>query len=233
MSGRPAAAPGSPSEPPGPVRAGLTPARLSPVGGDLASINRAASDRLASDGPALDLAGLELATFELATLEQWALARDLLLRLRVGRRLGIWTLQVGVARPLGAGRAQLLGELKGWAYPGASGLQLDTMRVQGEATALVGPLIWAATFAWALETTPCRRARLLAIHDDDRQHRRLVRYFAGLGFEPLRRLGAGPADLPLRLIWGGAGLLMAGDCSEGLRRCGRRLARLDQDRAAW
>jgi len=170
---------------------------------------------------------------DLAALETWATARELLLRLRAGRRLGIWGLQVAVARPLGPGRAQLLGELKGWALPTAAGLQLDTMRVQGQDTALVGPLIWAATFAWALEATPCRSARLLAIDDDDRQHRRLVRYFAALGFEPVHALGAGPADLPLRLIWGGAGLLMRGDCAEGLRRSGRRLAAAGPyDRAA-
>jgi len=169
---------------------------------------------------------------DLAALQAWARAQNLLLRLRAQRRLGIWGLQVAVARPLGPGRAQLLGELKGWAYPAPTGLQLDTMRVQGQDTALVGPLIWAATFAWSLEATPCRSARLLAIHDDDHQHRRLVRYFSRLGFEPLRELGAGPADLPLRLIWGGAGLLMRGDCAGGARRCARWLARADQGRAA-
>ena len=190
-------------------------------------------DQANRDQADLDPAGLDPAALDLAALEGWATAHGLFLRLRVGRRLGIWTLQVGVARPLGAGRAQLLGELKGWALPSASGLQLDTMRVQGDDTALVGPLIWAATFAWALEATPCRSARLLAIHDDDRQHRRLVRYFAGLGFKPLRPLGSGPADLPLRLIWGGAGLLMRGECREGLRRCGRRWGRADQGKAAW
>jgi hypothetical protein len=87
----------------------------------------------------------------------------------------------------------------------------------------VGPLIWAATFAWALEATPCRRARLLAIRDDPKQHRRLVRYFERLGFEPLREIGAAPADLPLRIIWGGSGLLMGGDSAEGLRRSARQL----------
>ena len=88
-------------------------------------------------------------------------------------------------------------------------------------TADVGLLIWAATFAWALEHTPCRAARLLAIRDDERQHRRLVRYFRGLGFTPLREVGAAPRDLPLRLVWGGAGLLMRGDCAEGARRSER------------
>ena len=84
-------------------------------------------------------------------------------------------------------------------------------------------MIWAATFAWALEATPCRRARLLAIRDDAQQHRRLVRYFERLGFGPVREVGAGLTDLPLRLVWGGSGLLMRGDCAEGLKRCGRLL----------
>jgi hypothetical protein len=159
----------------------------------------------------------------LGQLEREASRRQLLLRLQVGRPAGVaWSLRVGVARRDGP-RLTLLGELKGWALPAADGLRLDTLRVQGEGTAAVGALIWAATFAWALEATPCRRARLLAIRDGERQHRRLVRYFQRLGFQPVRELGAGPADLPARLVWGGAGLLMQGDCAEGLRRSARRL----------
>jgi hypothetical protein len=158
----------------------------------------------------------------LADLEAEARRRDLLLRLQVRRPAGLlWTLRVGVARPE---PLALLGELKGWALPTAAGLRLDTMRVQAESSAAVGPLIWAATFAWALEATPCRRARLLAIRDGEGQHRRLVRYFRGLGFTPLRELGGGAGDLAPRLLWGGAGLLMEGDCAEGLRRSVRRLA---------
>jgi hypothetical protein len=165
----------------------------------------------------------------LAHLEQEARQRGLLLRLQVSRPAGLaWGLRVGVARHLdGADSAsplQLLGELKGWALPTAVGLRLDTMRVQGEHTAAVGPLIWAATFAWALEATPCSQATLLAIRDQERQHRRLVRYFRQLGFWPLRELGAGLADLAPRLLWGGAGLLMRGDCAAGLARSARRLA---------
>jgi len=159
----------------------------------------------------------------LQRVEALAAKRGLKLRLRAPRRLGGWSLQVVVARPLDAGRAELLGELKGWALPTPAGLQLDTMRVQGRDTAGVGLLIWAATFAWALEATPCRRARLLAIRDNERQHRCLVRYFQRLGFEPVREVGAGLSDLPLRLVWGGSGLLMRGDCAEGLERCGRLL----------
>ena len=81
--------------------------------------------------------------------------------------------------------------------------------------------------SWCLEATPCRRATFLAIRDGEQQHRRLVRYFTQLGFTPLRELGAAPADLPARLLWGGAGLLMQGDCGEGLRRSARRLGLLE------
>ena len=157
----------------------------------------------------------------LAEVEQRAASRHLLLRLQVKGRLGLKGLRVVVARPRPQQAPLLLGELKGWALPRADGLQLDTMRVDG--THGVGLLIWAATFAWALEATPCRTARLLAIRDDEVQHRRLVRYFERLGFTAVRDLGAGPGDLALRLVWGGSGLLMRGDCAEGLRRCQRLL----------
>lgn len=160
---------------------------------------------------------------DLAVLVGAAERRGLLLRLQVGRPLGVaWSLRVGVARRRDDGLA-LLGELRGWALPRPDGLRLDTMRVQASDAAAVGTLIWAATFAWALEATPCRRARLLAIRDSEQQHRRLVRYFRRLGFEPLRELGVAPGDLAPRMLWGGAGLLMQGDCREGLRRSARRL----------
>ncbi|MBM5796614.1 MAG: hypothetical protein FJ050_05725 [Cyanobacteria bacterium M_surface_7_m2_040] len=164
----------------------------------------------------------------LAELEAEACRRGLLLRLQVNRPAGVaWTLRVGVARRQQSGALQLLGELKGWALPTADGLRLDTMRVQGEHTAGVGALIWAATFAWALEATPCRRATILAIRDSDRQHQRLVRYFSRVGFTPVRELGAGVLDLGPRLIWGGAGLLMQAECGEGLARSSRQLAQGD------
>ncbi len=159
----------------------------------------------------------------LESLERQARERGLLLRLQVQGVAGVRGLRVALARPRTEQPLLLLGELKGWCLPLADGLRLDTMRVQGERTAAVGPLIWAATFAWALEETPCRSARLLAIHDGERQHRRLVRYFRRLGFRPLRELGGGPLDLPPRLLWGGAGLLMQGDCDEGLQRSDRWL----------
>jgi hypothetical protein len=158
----------------------------------------------------------------LAAIEAEATRRGWKLRLAAPQRLGLWSLRAVVAQPLSEDRARLLGDLKGWALPQAAGLRLDTLRVQGQGTAGAAPLLLAAACAWALECTPCRRARFLAIHDTDRQHRRLVRYFRGLGFAPLRELGAGPADWGPRLIWGGRGLLMEGECAETIRRCARR-----------
>lgn len=166
----------------------------------------------------------------LVELEAEARRLGLLLRLQVQRPLGLaWTLRVGVARrrepgpDAGSGGLVLLGELKGWALPTPVGLRLDSLRVQGEHSGAVAPLICAASFAWALEATPCRQATILAIRDSDSQHRRLVRYFRSLGFSPLRELAAAPTDLAPRLIWGGSGLLMRADCAEVLRRSARRL----------
>ena len=168
----------------------------------------------------------------LASLERRAADRGLLLRLQVGRPLGLlYGVRVAVARqPSAGGQLRFVGELKGWAWPTPGGLHLDTLQVAGRSSGLpdlgVGPLIAAAAFAWALEQTPCRRAQILAIRDDDGQHQRLVRYFRRLGFVPSKELGAALWDLPERLVWGGAGLVMQADCQVVLERA---LVLLDQN----
>ena len=154
----------------------------------------------------------------LEQLEAEARERGLLLRLQVGRPLGLWSLRLVVARQAASGSLLLLGEMKGWAYPATTGLQLDTMRVVPTAPARIGDLIWAATMAWAQEVTPCSRARLLAIRDNEQQHRRLVRYFQQRGFSRTRVVEAALWDLPLRMVWGGAGALMSGDVTTVLDR---------------
>lgn len=154
----------------------------------------------------------------LEQLEAEARDRGLLLRLQVGRPLGLWSLRLVVAQQGSSGNLLLLGEMKGWAYSAATGLQLDTMRVMPKAPTGVGDLIWAATMAWAQEATPCSRARLLAIRDDEQQHRRLVRYFRQRGFSKSRDVEAALWDLPLRMVWGGAGALMSGDVATVLER---------------
>ena len=92
------------------------------------------------------------------------------------------------------------------------------MRVVKQSPPYVSELIWATTMAWAIERTSCRYARLLAIYDDEGYSKKLVRYFRLLGFNVVKEVGSSPADLLLRLIWGGAGTLMKGDCSKILDR---------------
>ena len=147
-------------------------------------------------------------------LEVQALGAGLLLRLKVGRPLNLWALRLVVADCLEPNKVRILGEMKAWAYRGVNGLQLDTMRVNPNAPSGVGHLVWAATMAWALEETPCKKVRLLAIRDDERQHKCLVRYFVRRGFHSIKEVGSAPNDLPLRMIWGGSGALMIAECRE-------------------
>ncbi len=154
----------------------------------------------------------------LATLEREASNRGLLLRIQIRRPFNIWSFRLVVAEMTPKDKIKLWGEMKGWAYQNTRGLQLDTMKVGKNANSKVGDLIWAATMAWALEETPCRSARLLAIYDENNQHETLQRYFRRRGFNTVRTVGSSPLDLPLRLVWGGAGAFMVGDCEKVLEK---------------
>ena len=154
----------------------------------------------------------------LTTLEKEASDRGFLLRIQVRRPLNIWSFRLVVGETISRDKIQLLGEMKGWAYQNTKGLQLDIMKVGKNANSKVGDILWAATMAWAIEETPCRSARLLAIYDENNQHKILQRYFRRRGFNTVRNIGSSPLDLPLRLVWGGAGAFMVGDCEEILDR---------------
>ena len=154
----------------------------------------------------------------LSILEKEASERGLLLRIQVRRPINIWSFKLVVGEIISNNKIQLLGEMKGWAYQNNRGLQLDTMKVGKNANSKIGDLIWASTMAWALEETPCRNARLLAIYDENNQHEILQRYFRMRGFNTVRKVGSSPLDLPLRLVWGGAGALMVGNCEKVLER---------------
>ncbi len=108
---------------------------------------------------------------------------------------------------------KIWGEIKGWTLPLRDGLQLDTLRILKDSPKFVSELIWATTMTWALEKTECKFARLLAIYDYEGYSKILIRYFRFIGFEVIKEVGSSPSDLFLRLIWGGAGTLMKGDCS--------------------
>ena len=154
----------------------------------------------------------------LTLLEKEASERGLLLRIQVRRPVNIWTFRLVLGKITSEEKIQLLGEMKGWAYQNTKGLQLDTMKVGRNANFRVGDMLWAATMAWALEETPCRSARLLAIYDENNQHKILQRYFRRRGFNTVRHVGSSPMDLPLRLVWGGAGAFMVGNCQEVLEK---------------
>ena len=154
----------------------------------------------------------------LIQLEKEASYRGFLLRIQVRRPLNIWSFKLVVGEKTSNTKIQLLGEMKGWAYQDTKGLQLDTMKVGKNANSKIGDLIWTATMSWALEETPCRSARLLAIYDENNQHKVLQRYFRRRGFNNVRKVGSSPLDLPLRLVWGGAGAFMVGNCETVLER---------------
>ncbi|KGG15425.1 MULTISPECIES: hypothetical protein [unclassified Prochlorococcus] len=149
----------------------------------------------------------------LSSLECQSAKAGLLLRVQLRRPLNLWTLRLVVGKYVTPEKVKLYGEMKGWAYNSISGLQLDTMQVSKNAPSGVGNLIWASTMAWALEETPCRKARLLAINDEKEQHDTLLRYFRMRGFSVTREVGSSALDLPFRMVWGGAGSLMVGDCA--------------------
>ena len=151
-------------------------------------------------------------------LEKEASERGFLLRMQVRKPFNIWSFRLVVGEKTSKDKIQLWGEMKGWAYKNTKGLQLDIMKVGKNADSKIGDIVWAATMAWALEETPCRSARLLAIYDENNQHKILQRYFRRRGFSTVRNVGSSPLDLPLRLVWGGAGAFMVGNCEEVLDR---------------
>ncbi len=135
----------------------------------------------------------------------------LIIKIQTRETLGLVFFRIVVARQ-NKDYVKIWGEMKGWTIKGKEGLQLDTLKILKNSPPLVSELIWATTMAWALENTSCKKARLLAIYDQEGYSRKLVRYFRRIGFNTIKEVGSKPGDLFLRLIWGGAGTLMRGEC---------------------
>lgn len=115
-------------------------------------------------------------------------------------------------------------------------LHLDSVRVYN--SRLRGPLRARAQTAFGLAlligsyafvyaaSHGAERAELLAIDDGNEYAERLVRYYARLGFTPVRAVGGnGLRDLPDLLVWGGAGTRMDADVKALLKRWTRALRR--------
>ena len=159
-------------------------------------------------------------------LQRIAESKDLTIKIQVREVLGLKIFRIIVAQ-VNNNSVKIWGEIKGWTLPVKGGLQLDTLRILNRSPKFVSELIWATTMAWALEKTSCTFARLLAIYDSEGYSKKLVRYFRLIGFTFVKEVGSSPSDLFLRLIWGGAGTLMKGDCYEILRKLERKLLKDD------
>ena len=159
-------------------------------------------------------------------LQSIAQSLNLTIKIQVREVFGFKIFRIIVAQ-VNNNSVKIWGEIKGWVSPFKGGLQLDTMRILSSSPKFVSELIWATTMAWALEKTTCRFARLLAIYDSEGYSKKLVRYFRLIGFTFIKEVGASPKDLFLRLIWGGAGTLMKGDCSKILKKLEKKLLKED------
>ena len=155
-------------------------------------------------------------------LEKLAFSLGLLIKIQVRETLGLCFFRIVIAEQK-ENIIKILGEMKGWTYLNKNGIQLDTLRILSKSRPFVSELIWATTMAWAIEKKSSKQARLLAIFDSEGYSKKLVRYFKIIGFKIVKEVGSSPVDLFLRLIWGGAGTLMTGDCLYILKKLEEKL----------
>jgi len=160
-------------------------------------------------------------------IEKLAGAIGLLIKIQVRETFGICFFRIVIAEQKD-NIVKIWGEMKGWTYLNKKGIQLDTLRILGRAPAFVSELIWAATMAWAIEKKSSNKARLLAIYDSEGYSKKLVRYFKLIGFKIVKEVGTSPVDLLLRLVWGGAGTLMNGECISILKKLEKKLSLIEE-----
>ena len=156
-------------------------------------------------------------------LEKLALSVGLLIKIQARETIGLCFFRIVIAEQKD-NIIKIWGEMKGWTYLNNQGIQLDTLRILSKAPSFVSEFIWATTMAWAIEKKSSNKARLLAIFDSEGYSKKLVRYFKLIGFKIVKEVGSSPADLFLRLIWGGAGTLMTGDCCFILKKLEKKLS---------
>lgn len=115
-----------------------------------------------------------------------------------------------------------------WSRRQGSGARRYKDVPRGKAQNGLGLLLGIALFCWINESAPfsCKRAQLLAILDDPRQHRILVRYYRLLGFKPVREVGDGLGSIGDLMAWGGNGLLMEVSVEAFLERNAPKLQEL-------
>ena len=164
-------------------------------------------------------------------LQKLAFSLGLVIKIQVRETLGLCFFKIVVAEQKD-NVVKIWGEMKGWTFLKKRGLQLDTLRIINTSPPFVSELIWGTTMAWAIEKKSTKNARLLAIYDDEGYSKKLVRYFKIIGFEIVKEVGSSPVDLFLRLVWGGAGTLMKGDCFHILNKIEKKLSSIDKPQPA-
>ena len=164
-------------------------------------------------------------------IESVANSLGLIIKIQIREALGLNFFRIVVAEQKKS-TIKIWGEIKGWTFPNKNGLQLDTLRILSNSPPYVSELVWATTMSWALEKTSCEYAKLLAIYDDDGYSTKLVRYFRLIGFSIIKEVGSNFSDLFIRLVWGGAGTLMRGNCSDILKKIETKFIRLNLIQAA-
>ena len=158
-------------------------------------------------------------------LEKLAFSFGLLLKIQVRETLGLCFFRIVIAEQK-SDIIKIWGEMKGWTYLDKQDIQLDTLRILSNSPPFVSELIWAATMSWAIEKKSSQKARLLAIFDSEGYSKKLIRYFKIIGFKVVKEVGSSPLDLFLRLVWGGAGTLMTGDCFYILNKIKKKLSKI-------
>ena len=160
-------------------------------------------------------------------LQNIAFSLGLVIKIQVRETIGLCFFKIVIAEQTD-NIVKIWGEMKGWTYLNKKGIQLDTLRILSNSPPFVSELIWASTMAWAIEMKVSKKARLLAIYDTEGYSKKLVRYFKVIGFKVVKEVGSSPIDLFLRLIWGGAGTLMKGDCSFVLNKMEEKLSLIEK-----
>ena len=160
-------------------------------------------------------------------LQNIAFSLGLVIKIQVRETLGLCFFKIVIAEQRD-NIVKIWGEMKGWTYFNKQGIQLDTLRILSNSPPFVSELIWATTMAWAIEMKVSKKARLLAIYDAEGYSKKLVRYFKIIGFEVVKEVGSSPIDLFLRLIWGGAGTLMKGECCYVLNKIEKKLSLIER-----
>ena len=159
-------------------------------------------------------------------LQNIAFSLGLVLKIQVRETLGLCFFKIVIAEQ-NDNIVKIWAEMKGWTYLSKKGIQLDTLRILSKSPPFVSELIWASAMAWAIEMKASEKARLLAIYDAEGYSKKLVRYFKIIGFKVVKEVGSSPIDLFLRLIWGGAGTLMKGDCCNVLNKIEKKLSLIE------